>query len=418
MISRTPRRLDGSAGDPTCGVRYGGRCFSVASGLPLNAGLTHPRRMLALVPAAARRPQRVVALVALLLRTPSACVFLSESLTGQALRAYLDERSLGLFPKNRLCRGVLVLPQDRSEYLRGRHRQALRTNLRRAAAAGIRCEVVHERLRTFDEALEIFADRRPDATLTAAEATSWRSLLTRQEMTLLAAHDRLGRPLAVAAVLIDDMVCLLQWSISSSHEARWALHDHLVDVLIARGARYLVASGGGAFGALGLGASLQHYQRLLGYELRHLSPAPAGAMTRKRRLLVALVASVAAVVSAALLLIPSAAVSAIVNRAPQALAGRPYAARDLPCSRGVDEHFGTASGNSASTLSLVGREPARRWCSARRTGAGNTRGPRWGGGSRRSDRALRADARPAGRQLCDASAVFRGCGEASFPWVR
>ena len=323
MISPTLRRGDNSAGEPACGVPYGGRCFAAASALPLDGGLTHPRRLLSLLAAAFRRPHRVVAFVAVLRRTPSERVFLSRSLTGQALRAYFNARSIGLFPKNRLCRGVLVLPRDRSGYLRGRQRQALRTNLRKAADAGIRCEVVHDGLRTFDEATEIFAHRRPDATLAAAEATRLRSLLTRPEMTLLAAYDRAGRPLAVAAAVIDDTVCLLQWSISSSHEARWALHDHLVDVLIARGVRYLVASGGGAFGALGLGASLQHYQHLLGYELRHLRPVPAKSMPRKRRLVVVLVA---AAVSAASLLVTSAAESATVSRAPQALAGRPYGA--------------------------------------------------------------------------------------------
>ena len=97
-----------------------------------------------LVAAAVRRPRRVVALFAVLLGTRSDGVFLSGSLAGEALRAYFNQRSLGVFPQHRLCRGVLLLPRDHSAYLRGRRRQALRTNLRRAAAAGIVCEEVSD----------------------------------------------------------------------------------------------------------------------------------------------------------------------------------------------------------------------------------------------------------------------------------
>jgi len=43
------------------------------------------------------------------------------------------------------------------------------------------------------------------------------------------------------------------------------------------------ASGGGPFGALGFAASVQHYQRLLGYELRHVITSPAPPIMRRRR---------------------------------------------------------------------------------------------------------------------------------------
>jgi hypothetical protein len=334
LSSLTLRRLDGSAGEATRCARYGDRCFSVASALPLEGGLIHPGRALALMAAAARRPQRVIALVTLLLRTRSESVFLSRSAAGRALLAYFSERSLGVFPNNRLCRGVLVLPQDRSEYLRGRHRQALRTNLRRAADAGIKCELVHRRWRVFDEAVEILLDKRPDTAWAVAEASPLRSMLSRPEVTLLAAHDRRGRSLAVAAAVIDDTVCLLEWSTSSSHEARWALHDHLVHLLIARGVRYLVASGGGAFGALGFGRSLQHYQHLLGYELRHVRPARAQPMTRRRRLVVVAAAVAVSAVSIATV----AAESAAFMRAPHPLVRGSGAMRDAGSSWPRDAH--------------------------------------------------------------------------------
>jgi hypothetical protein len=212
-------------------------------------------------------------------------VFVSGSVTGQALRAYFNERALGVFPKNRLCRGVLVLPHDHADDLRGRRRQALRTNLRKAAAAGIRCEVVSDSRRAVDDACHVLSQWN---SLNATELRYWTvspEFFARPETTVMVARDERGRPVAYAAAIIYDMVCLIGSALAICHEARWALHDHLVRLLIARRVRYLLAEGGGPFGALGFAVSVQHYQHLLGYELRHLRPVSARPMMRTRRLL-------------------------------------------------------------------------------------------------------------------------------------
>lgn len=260
---------------PTPGTRfgYGGSSFAAASTLPLEGGLLRPRRFASLFMAVMLRPRDALALIALLFRTRSEQVVLSTSLTGKALSAYFDERSFGVFPNHRLCRGVLILPDRHSDYLRGRHRQALRTNLRRAEAADIRCETIHDARRALDEVTEIVKHRRTP--LTGGELPileTWPTMLAGPETTLVVARDRFGSPLAITGAMIDDAVCLIRVAVASSHEARWALHDHLVRVLIERGVRYLLADGGGPFGALGFDAGVRHYQRLLGYELRHLRP--------------------------------------------------------------------------------------------------------------------------------------------------
>jgi hypothetical protein len=282
-------------------LRYGGPWFSAASALPLEGRLIRSGRLATLVAAGIRRPGRIVALIVLLLRTRSEELFLSASPAGQALDAYFNKRSLGVFPENQFCRGVLLLPQDHSEYLRGRSRQSLRTNLRRATAAGITCENVSDPSRVLDEFTEVCRSARDDA------GSGWLAGLARPHITLMAARGKCGRPLALAGVVIDDSVCLIVFAVAISHEARWALHDHLVRTLIARRARYLLAEGRGPFGALGFTANVQHYQHLLGYELRHLIPVPPDAMTWRRPLL-ALVA--VAAVSAATLLTPAAAAGA------------------------------------------------------------------------------------------------------------
>jgi hypothetical protein len=137
----------------------------------------------------------------------------------------------------------------------------------------------------------------------------WRASLAPPHVTLMVARDKRGRPQALAGVVIDDSVCLIVLAVAISHEARWALHDHLVRTLIARRVRYLVAEGGGPFGALGFTANVQHYQHLLGYELRHLIPRRPDAMMWRRRRLASLVV---ATVTAATLLVPAEAVGATI----------------------------------------------------------------------------------------------------------
>jgi hypothetical protein len=231
----------------------------------------------------------------ILLRTRREYVALSGSSAGRSLEVYFNERRLRVFPQNRLCRGVLPVPQEHREYLRGRRRQALRTNLRRAAAAGIRCDVVGDPRIGVDDALEVFHRqwRWVDEAGFQAHLTDVRAYFERPETTVTVARDEQGRPLAVMAAVIDDAVCLIGLAYATSHVARWALHDHLVRILIARRVRYLLAQGGGPFGALGLTANLQHYQHLLGYELRHVIPLSRFAPKRRRRLVASLVVAAA-----------------------------------------------------------------------------------------------------------------------------
>jgi hypothetical protein len=308
MLGRDRNGVGLRLGDRERRVRYGGKWFAEASALPLTRGelvrrLDLPGRrwrraidespdeslparwwtsavaaahalamIVVLLVAGVRRPDRVRALMGLLLLTRSEHLWLSDSAAGRTLRLYFDRRCLGVLPLNQLCRGVLVLPSEHSDYLRGRRRQAARTNLRRAAAAGIICETVDRS--SASEILASLSEHR-QAPLPSDWRERWRPALAHPELGVSVARDPSGEPLAIAAVLMDDMVCLITFAVACSHDARWALHDHIVRTLIDRRVRYLVVEGGGAFGALGLPPSVQHYQHLLGYELRHLRPHAA-----------------------------------------------------------------------------------------------------------------------------------------------
>ena len=272
-------------------IRYGCPWVSAASALPLEGNAIRPRRIARFTAAAVRRPRRFAALIMLLVRTPRAYVVLSGSAAGQALYKYFNRRLLGVVPSTRFCQGVLLLPNNHADYLRGRRRQALRTNLRRAAAAGIHCEVVTDPRRAVDDVSRVWW--RQSNRLSEAEfqvrLNAVRAAITRSEVTIAVARDEHDCPVAMAAVLIDDMVCLIECAVATSHGARWALHDHLVRILIERRVRYLLADGGGPFGALGFTTNVQHFQHLLGYELRHMVAVTSARPTPWRRLIAALV---------------------------------------------------------------------------------------------------------------------------------
>jgi hypothetical protein len=262
------------------------------------------------------RPRRLVAVIALLLRTPKEFVVLSESCTGQALDRYLNRRRLGIL-KNRLCRGVLLLPEEHADYLRGPRRHTLRTNLRRAATAGIRCEAICD-VRAYDEVSAVLRQREglSDAEL-HARTNHFRGWIARQEMTVMVARDQDGGTLAVLAATIDDSVCAIGFAMATCHEARWALHDHLVRILIDRRVRYLLSADEGPFGALGYPTNVLHYQHLLGYELRHLIPVAAyRAARRRRRLALAVLTACVAFVA------PPVAQSAMVWKPPVSPIGK------------------------------------------------------------------------------------------------
>jgi hypothetical protein len=125
---------------PGPNLRYGGPWFVAASALPLGGELNRPVAWAQLLAVATARPARLAALFGLLLRSPSIEVHLSNSATGAMLREHFGQCYPGGFPVARLCQAVLILADDHRDYLSGRHRRALRNNLRRAAAAGIRCE--------------------------------------------------------------------------------------------------------------------------------------------------------------------------------------------------------------------------------------------------------------------------------------
>jgi hypothetical protein len=254
-------------------LRYGGPWFTAASALPVSGELDWPA-VARLVGAVATRPWHVMALLGLLVGVPRIDVQFSDSPAGQMLSEHFATSLRGLIPLNRLCQGVLILPESHDDYLRGRQRRALRNNLRRAAAAGIRCEVVACGSSTLQAMRQVVSHRR--APVTAEDRVGlmavWPAVFSHPAVTALVARDRAGSAVAVSAAVIDAEITVIVLAVACSHEARWAIHDYLVRSLIATHVTYLIAADGRPFGALGLPPDVQYFQRLLGYEVCHVRP--------------------------------------------------------------------------------------------------------------------------------------------------
>jgi hypothetical protein len=255
-------------------LRYRGTWFCAASRLPLQGGLSDLRRLTRLLGSGVIRPWRLAALLAFVSGAPRLRIRLSASPAGRLLDDHFGHKFVGVFPHNRLCRAVLLLPADGAGYLRGRHRHAARNNLNRAAKAEISSRELTDAAEALTAMQSCMLNRKSPVSRSdlAQISKGWSVILDRPEVTVLAAGDPAGKPLAVAAAVIDDEVCLLRLALAVSHEARWALHQHLVEILIDRGVRYLVVHADGPFGALGAPPHIQYYQHLLGYQVFNINP--------------------------------------------------------------------------------------------------------------------------------------------------
>jgi hypothetical protein len=188
---------------------------------------------------------------------PTVDVRLTPSLAGQMIGQHFAIRSGGRI-RYRDAQGVLRLPANVSEYLRGRHRQAVRTNVGHARRTGLRA------------AVEFVPDWAPGtddsrlAYITPGPVERW-NLVTEE-----------GTIVAQAILSVDEEVALLQGLMSLVPHGRWLLHTAMVErlcgtcevLLINCDDAYLMTPG------------VQHFQRLLGYDIGrlrfHRSPSPKG----------------------------------------------------------------------------------------------------------------------------------------------
>jgi hypothetical protein len=182
----------------------------------------------------------------------------TDSPSGRAIRAHLEVRRYGI-PKNRVAQAVLVVPSSSRVYLRGRRKQAVRTNLRRARDERLSC--AH---------LPSLAEREAFADLIEPELVdSWerKLLIDHPEAEWWAVFEAEGKPAGLGVVSVDSEVALI-WSLACrSHLARWLLNIEIVSEMANRGVTCLLVA---TSMAPVLDPDLQYFQRRLGYQVAHL----------------------------------------------------------------------------------------------------------------------------------------------------
>jgi hypothetical protein len=212
-------------------------------------------------------------LIGLLCLAPRTSINVSKGPSGELIRSHLRLRRWGL-PRFRLAQGVLHLPEEYATYLRGRSRQAVRTNIARAQGRGIRCTsaTVHGWLPAEHSCGQ------------GAPVEYWR------------ATNRAGTLVGEAWVTVDQQCALLHSMTTSETDVRWFLHAAITEQLCARGCRQLLTDSHDAFL---LPPGQQYFQHRLGYSVERVCvagslPVLAGAASRMLAVLV-LLASAAAV---------------------------------------------------------------------------------------------------------------------------
>jgi hypothetical protein len=172
---------------------------------------------------------------------PRVTATLSGSPAGDQLSSWFrPDRAL---PLNRAPIALLDLPASTAEYLAGRKRQALRTNLRRAADAGLTCARVTDEQELLRVAEHLSTRRHTTpATLLGGDPHPSPSCW------FTAAYDREGEPVALSRVLVDRTWAGLVYMVSATgHDeallVRYAMHAAVVGALVEAGVGHFVVGG-------------------------------------------------------------------------------------------------------------------------------------------------------------------------------
>jgi hypothetical protein len=240
-------------------LRYGSREFLAASDLARR--LPYSPRISAFIGSLVREPALLRVVVAVR-RLPVIDL--------RVRRADVDawrEAHFGPARHGRLAQAVLNLPTVEKHYLAGRHKQALRTNLRHARDLG----VTSDRVPTYEEwceAASIVLDGRPDGKAAGQEMDKPEP---GQHVAYYVARDAQDTPLAYAGVALFGQFAVLFAMLShldrhpSASWARYQLHTFLALDLGRSGVSYLLVGS-----ALRETTGNQYFQHLLGYRARNL----------------------------------------------------------------------------------------------------------------------------------------------------
>ena len=213
----------------------------------------------------------IAAVVEVLRSLPVVEAPFSDGPAGREMRGWFA-LGRGLF-LGRAPVALLRLPETQAEYLRGRPRQALRTNVSRATAMGIRCSLVTDPAE-LDRVVAHVAARRGQDPATMIR----QDLDPALERRFTVAHDAAGEPVALSETWLDGEWAGLATLVTvpgegDSQVLRYLLHVATVGDLIDSGVRMLTVSGS----MLLTTAGTRYFQRRTGFEPVWLRPVPGPA---------------------------------------------------------------------------------------------------------------------------------------------
>jgi hypothetical protein len=189
----------------------------------------------------------------------------SNTTTGQMIYARFEGNHFGM-TLARFSVATLLLPLTFEIYMKGKSRQALRTNVRKANTEGITCiktqesHIIHE----------------VGKILTIGWNPSWEKMLRYPDFgeklphaDAYIAYNSVMKPIALSLLLVDDEVAYLYWSHATRAPdemvCRYSLHATIIEDLIARGVRSYVVDN-----VIRLEPGLQYFQARLGFAPAHL----------------------------------------------------------------------------------------------------------------------------------------------------
>ncbi|NMO90444.1 hypothetical protein [Actinomycetospora sp. TBRC 11914] len=232
------------------------RFVALADGLQRRGGLRgRAGRFTARARVAAARTALAPRVAAPLADLPHVAVTVPDTRSGRRLAAKYSGRDRGV-PRD-LAVSVLPLPEEPEAYLRGKSKQALRTNSRRAREQGVTCRTIDpvETARRLEQVVPgpWYQAVVPGAVadLTAGLCTGW------------VAEDAEGTTEVLALTSAAGPLARLDLMLSApgrEGDARYLLSAHVVTELAATDARLLAVEG-----ALLLSPGLRHFQHLLGF---------------------------------------------------------------------------------------------------------------------------------------------------------
>jgi hypothetical protein len=199
-------------------------------------------------------PHLVPAYFRLLRKLPVETLVVSALPAGQIL----GDRWSGQSWRKAASHACLPLPTSHETYLRGRHRQALRTNLHRADKIHLTCQSVETDWAATRKALR----EGPFASLvTKLDAMDELDAFIKSWAVFDAEH----RPLGRAVALVDEKTAVLlllhgPLDLDVAHQTRYLLHTALVADLIRHGVRHLVVES-----IIGAPEGLKYFAARLGY---------------------------------------------------------------------------------------------------------------------------------------------------------